>query len=97
MSDVLISALAHVLQLAHDAGDHVVELVFAHGAFLQGDLQRAAQLVALERCLAAIALHDDQVAQLDTFEGGEPAAAVRAATPPAYGGVFFSRPAVLHD
>src|SRR5690606_32795310 len=81
--------LAADLDLAHDAVDQALDVVFLDAALAGRDHDRAFQLVAVERHAAAVALDHDQLAQLDPLEGGEPGAAGVALPAPPH------RPAVL--
>src|SRR6185436_12110216 len=89
-------ALTHILQAANDAGDHLVELFLGDRTLLEGDGDRAAQLVALEQGPAAVALDHGEVAELNALERCEPATALRTTAATANGSIFLSRTAVLH-
>ena len=60
------------------------------------DLQRAHQLVAVERHPAAVALDDGEFAQLHPLEGGEAEIAGDADPPPPDHGGILGRTRVLH-
>ena len=93
-----VGGVANVREQVRGYGwENAVELILADRALLQRNLERSPQLIPLERRLAAITFYDNKVPQLDAFERGEPAPAIRTAAPPAHSGVFFSRPAVLYD
>ena len=64
-------ALAEAFQFAHDLRDHLVDPLRLDRALAQRDLHRAQQLVAVERHAPAVALDDDQFAQLHPLESGE--------------------------
>src|SRR5262245_6363444 len=87
--------LARAFQAPNDAVDHALQPVLVDWPLAQRDLHRTQQLLAIERLALAVALHNDQLAQLDTFEGGEARAAVGALPPPADGGVIVRRSGVF--
>ena len=62
---------------------------------LQGDVDRAQQLVPVEGLALAAALEHGQLAQLDAFEGGEARGAVRALPTPPDRRVVLGRPRIL--
>src|SRR5580692_7981095 len=65
-------------------------------AFAAGDLHRAQQFIAIERHAPAVALDDDQFAQLHPLEGGEAEIAGQADAAAADDGGIFRRPRILH-
>src|SRR3954449_4219253 len=88
--------LAAALQLAHDRRHHLLDPLRIDRPLAQGDLQRAHQLVAVERHAAAVALDDREFAQLHPLEGGEAEIAGHAdATTTDYRGIL-GRARVLH-
>ena len=89
-------AVGLALELAHDAVDHALDPLGLDGALAQRDLDRAHQLVAVERRAPAVLLDHHQFAQLDALEGGEPPAAIGADPPAADRGGILGRPRVLH-
>ena len=89
-------ALAGALELAHDAVDHALDPLGLDRALAQRDLDRAHQLVAVERHRAGRSLDHGQLAQLHPLEGREAAAAVRADAAAADRGAVLGRPRVLH-
>src|SRR6185369_9898167 len=74
--------LAAAFEFAHDRGDHFFDSLGIDRAFAQGDLQRAHQLVTVERHAPAVALDHGQFAQLHPLEGGEAEIAGYADPPP---------------
>src|SRR5579863_9868358 len=88
--------LATAFEFAHDGGHHLLHPLRFHRALAQRDLQRAHQLVAVERHPAAVALDDGQFAKLHALEGGETEVAGDAYAPaPDHGGIL-RRTGVLH-
>src|SRR3954452_2831923 len=63
--------LAAALQLAHDRRHHLLDPFRIDLALAQGNLQRAHQLVAIERHAAAVALDHRELAQLHPLKSGE--------------------------
>jgi len=57
-------ALALAFELAHDLGNDLVDALGLDRTLAQGDLDRAQQLVAIERHTAAVALDHNELAQL---------------------------------
>ena len=96
MRSVGMSASPCALELAHDAVDHALDPLGRDVALAQRDLDRALQLVAIERRAAAVALDHRQFAQLHALEGGEAPAAIRADAAAADRGVVLGRPRILH-
>src|SRR5258707_14803063 len=88
--------LAAALELAHDGRDHFFDPLRIDRALAQADLQRAHQLVAVERHPAAVALDHGKFAQLHPFEGGEAEIAGNAHPPPADDSGILGRTRVLH-
>src|SRR5690606_18847572 len=88
--------LAQALQLTDDPADQLLDLLGLHRALAEGDAERALELVPVERGATAVALEDDQFAQLDPLEGGETPAALRTGPAAADGGAVVGRAAVLH-
>ena len=66
---------AQAFELADDARDHALDALGLDGALAQRGIDRAGELVAIERHLAADLLDHGQLAQLHALEGGEAAAA----------------------
>src|SRR5262249_55557873 len=80
---------AAAFELAHDGRDHLLDPLGIYRAFAQRYLQRAHQLVAVERHAAAIALNDGEFAKLHPLEGCEAKIAGDTYAPPAdHGGVL---------
>src|SRR6202000_2386547 len=88
--------LAAALELAHDRRDHLLDPLGIDRALAQTDLQRADQLVAVERHPAAVALDHGEFAQLHALEGGEAEVAGDAHPPPPDHGRILGRTRVLH-
>src|ERR1700754_3945686 len=88
--------LAAAFELAHDGGHHLLHPFRLDRAFAQTDLQRAHQLVAVERHPSAIALDDGEFTQLHPFEGGEAKIAGDAHATPADYGRVLGRTRILH-
>src|SRR5882762_3705235 len=63
--------LAAAFKLAHDRRHHLLDPLRIDRALAQGYLQRAHQLVAVERHPAAVTLDHREFAQLHPLEGGE--------------------------
>src|SRR5882757_1482975 len=81
--------LAAAFQLAHDRGHHLLDPFRIDRPLAQRYLQRAHQLVAVERHTAAVALDHGQFAQLHPLEGRE--AEIAGDTdppPPDHGGIL---------
>ena len=89
-------ALAEAFELAHDLGDHLLDPLRIDIALAQRDLDRAHQLVAVERHAAAVALDHREFAQLHALEGGEAEIAGQADAAAADRGGILGRPRVLH-
>src|SRR6202166_5337975 len=64
-------AFADALELTDDLRHHLVDALGIDRALAAGDLHRAQQLVAVERHAPAVALDDDELAQLHALERGE--------------------------
>src|SRR5207344_1586786 len=88
--------LSAAFELAHDSGDHLLDPLRIDRAFAQGDLERAHELVAVERHPAAIALDDRELAKLHPLESGETEIAVDPYPPPPDHGRILGRTRVLH-
>src|SRR5829696_355927 len=88
--------LAAAFEFAHDRGNHLLDPFRIDRPLAQGDLQRAHQLVAIERHPAAVALDHGQFAQLHPLEGREPEVAGDAHPPPPDHGRILSRTRILH-
>src|SRR5690606_11044860 len=73
--------VAQRFELSLDAGDELFDLHRADRALAARGRDRADELVALERFAPVVGLEDDEVAKLDTLEGGE-ARRARLALPP---------------
>ena len=76
--------------------DHALDHVGIDRPLAQRDLDRAHQLVAIERHAPARSLDDLQLAQLHALESGETAAAIRAIAAPPDGRAVLGGTAVLH-
>src|ERR1700710_1870568 len=74
--------LAAAFKLAHDRRHHLLDPLGIDRPLAQGDLQRAHQLVAVERHPAAVALDHREFTQLHPLEGGEAEIAGHADPPP---------------
>ena len=83
--------LAAAFELAHDRGNHLLDPFRIDRPLAQGDLQRAHQLVAVERHPAAVALDHGQFAQLHPLEGREAEIAGDAHPPPPDHGRILGR------
>src|SRR4029079_2808683 len=88
--------LAAAFELAHDRGNHLLDPFRIDRALAQTDLQRADQLVTVERHPAAVALDHGQFAQLHPLEGRETEVAGDAHPPPPDHGRVLGRTRVLH-
>src|SRR5882757_412270 len=75
--------LAAAFELAHDGRDHLLDPLRIDRPLAQRDLQRAHELVAVERHPAAVALDHREFAQLHPLESGETEIARHADPPPA--------------
>src|SRR3954471_14961944 len=81
--------LAAAFQFAHDRRDHFLHPLRLDRALAQRDLQRADQLVAIERHAAAVALDYGELAQLHPLKGGEAEIAGHAyPAPPDHRGIL---------
>src|SRR3984885_806783 len=89
-------AFTHALELADDLRDHLVDALGIDRALAAGDLHRPQQLVAVERHAAAVALDDDQLAQLHPLECRKAEIAGQADAAAADDGRIFRRPRILH-
>src|SRR5665647_3828457 len=87
---------AAAFELAYDGGDHLLDPLRIDRALAQADLQRAHQLVAVERHPAAVALDHGEFAQLHPLEGGEAEIAGDANPPPPDHGGILGRTRVLY-
>src|SRR6516164_4300257 len=74
--------LAQRLEVAHDLGYRLLDAVGVDIALAQRNLDGAGELVAVEWNAPAIALDDDELAQLHPLERREAEAAGKAQTPP---------------
>src|SRR3979409_749603 len=88
--------LAQALQVAHDLGDGLLHPVGIDIALAQRDLDRARELVAVERDAPAVALDHPDLAELHALTGGEAEAASKAQAAPADRGRILGRTRVLH-
>src|SRR5262249_51464762 len=88
-------ALALALELAHDLGHGLIDALRLDRTLAQRDLDRAQQLVSVERHAAAVALDDHKLAQLHALECGK--AEIAAQTHPAARdeGALLGRPRVF--
>src|SRR3546814_1957840 len=75
--------------------DHALHPLRIHLPLAEADLQRASQLVAVERLAFAVRLDDRQFTKLDPLEGGEPGTAVGAIASEADRRVVFRRARVF--
>src|SRR5579864_6565579 len=89
-------ALAETLQLAHDLRHDLVDTFGLDRTLAQRDLHRAQQFVAVERHAPAVALDDNQLAQLHALEGGEAEIAGEANAAAADHRGILGRPRILH-
>src|SRR5690606_14799785 len=81
--------LAAGLELALDAGDQPLEPHRIDGALAAGDLDRAGELVAVERFARSAGFHHGDLAQLDALEGGKARRAAFALAAAADGGAIL--------
>src|SRR3954463_4785892 len=88
--------LAAAFELAHDRGNHLLDPLRIDRPLAQTDLQRADQLVAVERHAAAVALDHGEFAQLHPLEGGEAEIAGDADPPPPDHGGILGGARILH-
>src|SRR3979411_480 len=88
--------LAQALQVAHDLGDGLLHPVGIDIALAQCDLDRARELVAVERDAPAGALDHHKLAARHPPQGGEAEAASEAQAAPADRGRILGRTRVLH-
>src|SRR4029079_7060453 len=89
-------ALAEALELADNLRHHLVDALGLDRPLAQRDLDRPQQLIAIERHAPAVALDDDELAQLHALEGGEAEIARQADAAAADDGGIFRRPRILH-
>jgi hypothetical protein len=83
------------LKLTHYRVDDTFDAVAIERPLAQSDVDRAGELVAIERLTPAVLLDYRQLAQPDAFEGGEPRAAVRTSPAAANHAAIVARPRVL--
>src|SRR5690606_14926346 len=88
-------ALALALQLADDAGDHLLNLILLDWALTQRNRKRARKLVAIERHAPPRALDHYKIAQLHALKGSEARAALVALAATADRGAVLGRTAVF--
>src|SRR5215469_3145189 len=88
-------ALALALELAHDLGHGLIDALRLDRTLAQRDLDRAQQLVSVERHAAAVALDDHKLAQLHALEGGKAEIAGETHAAAADDGGILGRPRVL--
>src|SRR5262249_26158645 len=89
-------AFAEVFQLAHDLGHELLDAIRIDIPFAKRDLDRAHQLVAVERHAASVALDHHELTQLHALECRETEIAGQADAPAPDRGRVFRRPRVLH-
>src|SRR5713101_3243245 len=89
-------ALALALELAHDLGHGLIDALRLDRTLAQRDLHRAQELVTVKRHAAAVALDDDELAQLYPLECREAEIAGEADATAADDGAILRRPRVLH-
>src|SRR5258707_1155644 len=88
--------LAAAFELADDGGNHLLDPLGIDLALAQGDLQRAHQLVSVERHPAAVAFYHCEFAQLHSLKRGKTEITGDAdPAPPDHGGIL-GRTRVLH-
>src|SRR5216117_928540 len=83
-------------KLAHDGRHHLLDTLRIDRPLAQGDLDRAHQLITIERYPPAVALDHSEFAQLHPLKGGEAEIAGDANPPPPDHGGIFRRTRVLH-
>src|SRR5215468_298580 len=88
-------ALALALELAHDLGHGLIDALRLDRTLAQRDLDRAQQLVSVERHAAAVALDDHKLAQLHALECGKAEIAAQTHAAAANDGGILGRPRVL--
>src|SRR5690625_2958189 len=88
--------LARALQPAHDPRNHLLHAVRLDRAFLQGNPDRARELVAVEGLAPSGLLDDNQVTELDTLECREAPFTGRAGASPPDRGMILGRSRILH-
>src|SRR5882672_711220 len=88
--------LAEAFKIAHDPGNGLLDAIGIDIALAHRNGDRARELVAVERNAAAVALDDDEFAQLHALEGGEAEPARKAQPPPPDRRRIFGRTGVLH-
>src|SRR6202035_1496935 len=89
-------AFAHAFEFADDLRHHLVDALGIDRALAAGDLHRTQQFIAVERHAPAVALDDDQFAQLHPLESGEAEIAGQADATAADDGGILRRPRILH-
>src|SRR5205085_7582931 len=89
-------ALAEAFQLLHDLGDGLLDALGLDIALAQRDLDRARELVAVERQTAAVALDHGEFAQLHALERREAELTGEAHAAAPDRGRILGRPRVLH-
>src|SRR5258706_567235 len=88
-------ALALAFELAYDFRDRLIDALGLDRTLAQRDLQRAQQLIPIEWHATAVALDDDQLAQLHPFERGEAEIARKSHPTAADDGGILGRPRIL--
>src|SRR6516162_3848982 len=88
-------ALALALELAHDLGHGLIDALRLDRTLAQRDLDRAQQLVSIERHAAAVALDDHKLAQLHALECGKAEIAAQTHATAADDGGILGRPRVF--
>src|SRR5438270_10209962 len=87
--------LARTLQLPHQRVDDALDPIRLDRPLAQGDVDRAGELVAVERLALSVLLDDRQFAQLHAFEGREAGRAIRAEAPAPDRAAIIGRPRIL--
>src|SRR5215469_2111917 len=88
-------ALALALELAHDLGHGLIDALRLDRTLAQRDLDRAQQLVSVERYAATVALDDHKLAQLHALECGKAEIAAQTHAAAADDGGILGRPRVF--
>src|ERR1051325_1860880 len=86
---------ARAFELAHQGIDDALDPLRLDRPFSQRDVDRAGELIAVERLTLPIFLDDGQLAQLNPLEGGEAGGAIRTEPAPPYPRPIVGRPRIL--
>jgi len=87
--------IRRALELAHDLGHGLIDALRLDRTLAQRDLDRAQQLVSIERHAAAVALDDHKLAQLHALECGKAEIAAQTHATAADDGGILGRPRVF--